>query len=143
MKITSITYFGQPAKIICDEKCDKAWGMNSRPCIYLCPNSEEDVQIPKSEVKDWDDYYYVPDNELDVAPDDTGTYEGFEAKPTAYGDDEDHKHNKWCCRECERCSMTKRGYPDILPELKDFSGRVYNCGNRQKRYDKGSKKELG
>ncbi len=30
-----ITFAGQPAKVGCDEKCNKAWGINNRPRIYV------------------------------------------------------------------------------------------------------------
>lgn len=64
-----ITYCGQPAKVGCDEKCHKAWGSNSRPKVRLSKD-------------DYDDYYYLSDDELGVAPIDPGTYEGGCAKPT-------------------------------------------------------------
>ena len=63
-----INYFGQKAMICCDEKCDKAWGINSRPKIQLDENNE-------------DDYAYLSDDELGIAPIDPHTYEGSQAKP--------------------------------------------------------------
>lgn len=104
-----ITYFGQKAVIACDEKCEKAWGINKRQKIQLDENNE-------------DDYAYLSDGELGIAPVDPGTYEGGHAKPV----DGEEKLNKWCCRECERCYLSapgKNNEPIVLP---DFSSRHYN-----------------
>jgi hypothetical protein len=103
-----ITYFGQKAKIVCDEKCHKAWGSNTRPKIQLSD--------------DEDDYAYLADDELGVAPVDPKTYEGGEGKPafkTLIG-------NKWCVRECERCNMSRPGEYDQPLKPHDFSKRFYN-----------------
>lgn len=100
-----VTYFHQPMAIACDAKCEKAWGISSRPKVELSD--------------DPDDYAYLADDELGEAPADPGTYEGADAKPVT----PDERMNKWCCRECERCvsaSMGKRA------ELRDFSKRLYN-----------------
>lgn len=104
-----IIYYGQIAKIACDEKCEKAWGISSRPTIQLDENDE-------------DDYVYLSDDELGVAPVDPGTYEGGDAKPVS----KEERMNKWCIRECERCCMSNPSefYKPI--ELEDFSKRVYN-----------------
>jgi hypothetical protein len=101
-----ITYFGHKVILACDEKCDKAWGSRSRPKIQLDDN-------------DINDYCFLADNELGIAPKNPGTYEGGDGKPT--GDEE--KMNKWCRRECERSSIN-----DLLGEIeiKDFSKRRYN-----------------
>ena len=80
MMVNIITFFGQKAKIACDEKCEKAWGLNSRPIV---------------------DEEYLTDDQLGVAPVDPGTIEGADKKPIF---DED-KLNKWCVRECERCNL--------------------------------------
>jgi len=106
MKTKNIVYFGNKAVIACDEKCEKAWGINSRKTIQLDENNE-------------DDYAYLSDDELDIAPVDPGTYEGGYAKP----ENDEEKLNKWCCRECERCCM---GGPDELIIFPDFSKRIYN-----------------
>lgn len=104
-----IIYFGQKAKITCDEKCEKAWGINSRPKVQLDEKNE-------------DDYAYLSDNELGIAPVNPGTYESGHAKPV----NEEERMNKWCCRECERCYMSKPNQFDKPIVLKDFSKRVYN-----------------
>mgnify|MGYP001028433341 CR=1 FL=1 len=106
-----IIYFGQKVIIACDEKCNKAWGINSRPKIQLDEDNE-------------DDYCYLADNELDEAPADPGTYEGFEmcGKPQT----KEERLNKWCCRECERCFISNPGEYNNPIVLKDFSKRFYN-----------------
>jgi hypothetical protein len=103
-----ITYFNQPAKVACDEKCNKAWGVNSRPRVYL---SEKE-----------DDYEMLSDDELPDAPLDPGTYEGGHAKPATPLS----APNKWCVRECERCARSRRGRHGDKLELPDFSQRRRN-----------------
>ena len=99
-----IIFFGQKAKVACDGKCEKAWGRNTRPTIQL---SDEDV----------DDFIWMGDNELGIAPYDPGTYEGCDAKPI----NSDKFPNKWCVRECERCSMSKPGEYSKPIMLEDWS----------------------
>ena len=103
-----ITFFGQKAKIGCDEKCNKAWGNNSRPKEQL--------------TDDEDDYCFLSDNELEEAPIDPGTYEGGQAKPTNKAE----MLNKWCARECERCVMSKPNEYDKPLVFADWNERVYN-----------------
>lgn len=107
-----IQYFGSPAAVACDAKCEKAWGINSRPREQLSKTNE-------------DDYAFLADDELGIAPLDPGTYEGGDAKPLPYNDD---KLNKWCVRECERCAMyghiEKTKGP--VAQLPDFSKRQFN-----------------
>jgi len=55
-----ITWFGRKVILACDEKCNKAWGINCRP------------ENPAN---------YLSDDELEEAPIDPGTYEGGHAKP--------------------------------------------------------------
>jgi len=62
-----IVFCEQPAKVACDANCEKAWGSNSRPKIMLS--------------KMVDDYAWLSDLELGLAPIDPGTYEGGCAKP--------------------------------------------------------------
>jgi hypothetical protein len=103
-----ITFFGQPAKVGCDEKCNKAWGTNNRPQNQLSD--------------DPDDYEYLSDDELGEAPVNPGTSEGGQYKPT----NEAEKGNKWCVRECERCEMSGLGEYDKPLSLRDFSKRLKN-----------------
>ncbi len=106
-----IVYFGQAATVACDAKCEKAWGINSRPKHYLV-----------GEDKDPDDYEFLADHELAKAPKDPGTYEGGDAKPR----NDVGRMNKWCVRECERCWISKAGKPNETPRLPDFSKRLSN-----------------
>lgn len=99
-----ILYCGCRTIIACDEKCNKAWGVNNRPRINL---SEDD-----------DDICYLADDELGEAPADPGTYEGGHSKPPCA-----EYMNKWCARECERSHLFNIG-KEI--RLADFSKRVYN-----------------
>lgn len=129
-----IIFFGQKAKIGCDEKCNKAWGINNRPqffpelgreklygygCEYHWPG-----QDPSNEGLDWDDdnSVYLPDNQLGEAPENPGTYEGGHAKPTC----DTEKGNKWCARECERCAMSKPGEWSKPLTFPDFEKEHYN-----------------
>jgi hypothetical protein len=100
-----ITYNNKPCTVACDEKCEKAWGINNRPKEQL---SEDD-----------DDYAFLSDDELGIAPINPGTYEGGEKKPVSKSE----IPNKWCVRECERCESEKG---ETKPELRDFSKRLYN-----------------
>ena len=120
-----ITYCQQPAKIGCDEKCNKAWGSAGRPKIQLSDNE--------------DDYVFLADGELGEAPVNPGTYEGEHAKPLTLAE----APNKWCARACERLSMSKPGESDQPLKLKDFSRRRYNFHSRQAEADAAeqSKKE--
>ncbi|MCO6471866.1 MAG: hypothetical protein J5I64_13135 [Saprospiraceae bacterium] len=123
-----ITFFGQKAKVKCDEKCDKAWGRD-RPKYYLelgpekvygigCESFWPDIE----ELKDIDDWAYLPDDKLGIAPLDPGNYEGGHAKPTC----ESQKMNKWCIRACERCVMSKPGEYNLPLSLPDFSKPFHN-----------------
>ena len=121
-----IVYFGGAFVLFCDEKCNKAWGINQRPSHQLSDNE--------------DDYEWLTDEELGEAPDDPGTYEGGCAKPTVEETESVFKNpnanrdklNKWCCRECERSKMIDMGKTlnmeddDYIPLLQDFSKRVKN-----------------
>lgn len=113
-----ITYFGQPMKIKCDEKCNKAWGCNSRPSIQLDPENE-------------DDYCFLSDDELREAPLDPGTYEGGHGKPFH----EDMKGNKWCVRECERLTKSKFGESMLPLKLHDFNKRFYNILRKNEQFN--------
>jgi hypothetical protein len=104
-----ITYFDQNAKVGCDQKCNKAWGINGRPKVEFDENEP-------------DDYAFLSDDELSEAPEDPGTYEGGHAKPT----DKSQIPNKWCVRECERCSMSKPNESHLPLQLPDYSKRNYN-----------------
>lgn len=102
----AIIYFGQPCVVACDARCDKAWGINSRPRVEFDPD-------------DPDDHAMYADGELGAAPSDPGTYEGGQGKPQSKAE----RLNKWCVRECERSVL---GEQRRLIELNDFSVRRYN-----------------
>ncbi len=90
--IKLVRYFDQPIAVACDIKCHKAWGINSRPRVTFG-------------TADDNDFAYVPDDELDIAPADPGTYEGGHSKPRT----PEQRMNKWCVRECERCISVDMG----------------------------------
>jgi hypothetical protein len=90
----SIIYFGKSCILACDAKCEKAWGMNSRP------RDDDEIELP--------------DSVLGIAPIDPGTYEGFGddgGKPTC----EEERLNKWCARECERSDIKDKIEDIVLP----------------------------
>lgn len=101
----AITYFGQPAILICDANCKKAFGINGRARIQIG--------------KDEDDWAYAADGEVGEAPVDPGTYEGCDGKPVRPED----RLNRWCCRECERSTMAAPG-EDF--SLRNFAERLCN-----------------
>lgn len=103
-----IQYCGQPAKINCDRRCNKAWGINSRPKAQLSD--------------DPDDYEFLADSELGEAPVDPGTYEGGQAKPLSPV----LFPNRWCIRECERCAISKTGESELRLDLPTFFERRPN-----------------
>lgn len=121
-----IIYLGKSAVAICDEKCDKAWGINKRPRIYPQLNNHKIYGIDGTDIYpeeyylddnfQVDDCAYASDNELGKAPIDTGIIVDSDKKPTR----KSQIPNKWCIRECERCVIGDK------PELKDFSKRYYN-----------------
>lgn len=102
-----ITFCGQPAKVACDEKCEKAWG-SLRPKEQLS--------------EDEDDIVWLADDELGIAPENNGNYEDDQAKPI----NKQGIPNKWCVRECERCVMSEPGKSHEPLMLKDWSKRRYN-----------------
>jgi hypothetical protein len=107
---TQIFYGGKKQLAVCDEKCEKAWGVN-RPSIQLSENV--------------DDLLFLSDSDLNTAPDHNGIWEGGCAKPFHPGD---QGHNKWCVRQCERCSIVSLN--DKNPTLRDWSKRLYNLPER-------------
>ena len=104
-----ILFCSQSAKVCCDGKCNKAWGINNRPTQQL----DED---------DDDDFEFLADGELGEAPVDPGTIEGGFAKPLSVTE----FPNNWCVLECERCSMSDPGKENepLLP--KTFETRDRN-----------------
>jgi len=109
-----ITFFGRKARVVCDRNCNKAWGLNSRPKKKLSDNE--------------DDFCFLSDGEIDNAPEDPGTYEGGCAKPLS----PDEFPNKWCVRECERCSISEPNEWNLPLEPKSFVDEQYNIDRREK-----------
>ena len=107
-----ITYFGCSV-VSCDRKCHKAWGINNRPQRKLS--------------EDEDDYVFLSDSALAEAPEDPGTYEGFQGKP---GNAHTGPLNKWCVRECERSVMVDSGEELVLP---DFDNPEPNLFSRREK----------
>lgn len=103
-----IKYCGFDVKVGCDEKCNKAWGINDRPFIKLS--------------KDGDDYAWLSDDELGEAPVSSRTIEGDTSKPFT----KNFMLNKWCVRQCERCAMSNINQSHLPLTYKDFSKRIYN-----------------
>lgn len=124
-----VIYFGGAYILFCDEKCNKAWGINQR----------EKHQLSDDE----DDYEWSTDDELGEAPKDPGTYEGDHAKPTVEESEsvfdspnaDRGKLNKWCCRECERSKMIEKSKvttdTDFESLLTDFSVRMKNIPDKE------------
>ena len=98
-------YFGTPIALLCDGKCSKAWGANTRESVQLSD--------------DPDDFAYLSDSELGRAPADPGTYEGGYGKPT------NKRHNKWCWRECEHSISCSSDLVNTTA-LPNFTQRVRN-----------------
>lgn len=122
-----IVFFGKPCVLACDGNCQKAWGNNNRPRIYLDDPTQTVYgegftyyHYPQDDNDyDLDDWTALADDELGIAPDDTGIYEGGHAKPAM----PDERLNKWCARECERSTIVAPGETIDLP---DYSKRLYN-----------------
>jgi hypothetical protein len=85
-----IIYCGQKARVKCDRNCSKAWGQSTR--LRRDPDTFHDND-------------FLPDDELGNAPQHPGTAEGCDLKP----EHPDEFPNKWCVRECERCTMSAPG----------------------------------
>ncbi len=82
-----VRYCGVEVLIVCDGKCEKAWGIATRAALTHYPDGAPDK--------------FVPDADLGTAPADPRTYEGDDAKPVSPSE----RLNKWCIRECERGQM--------------------------------------
>ena len=102
-----ITYMSQKAKVACDGNCGKAWGISMRPRVQLSKNV--------------DDFAYLSDGELGIAPANPGTSEGPDVKPANVAE----FPNKWCVRQCERCSMSSPGEWGNPLEIRSFEAVSY------------------
>lgn len=119
--ITYGFFCGFRVRFVCDRKCEKAWGMNSRPRKEMVEVSQEGLELmTEASIFRGDDLHeYLADGELGEAPENPGTYEGDDRKPLPPVD----SHNRWCVRECERCETADPGKPLYVH---DFSRRVPN-----------------
>lgn len=98
----AIVFFNRSTTMLCDGKCNKAWGMNCRPQVYFDNNGEPLLDMNSPDF-DYDNHAYLPDNLLGEAPRNPGTYEGGYGKPDMAAVNADPSlMNKWCARECER-----------------------------------------
>lgn len=116
MIVKRIIFLGQPATHACDGTCNKAWGRSARPRVQIGSHV--------------DDYAYLADHERGEAPTNPGTFEGEDCKPVDVKGPDDV--NKWCVRECERAWISPPGRPDAVPDLPDFSTRLYNVRPRRR-----------
>jgi hypothetical protein len=104
MQTKVIRWMGHWATLACDAKCNKAWGVQARPKVQLGPDD--------------DDFAWLADSELVDAPNNPGTWEGGDGKPSS-----PEGMNKWCARECERSDVAL--IPDRI-SLPNFGARVLN-----------------
>ena len=86
---TYALFCGMPALLVCDGDCKKAWGSTERPVV---------------------DGAFAFDDDLGEAPDDPGTREGDDRKPSYPPDG----HNRWCWRECERAKISEPGQNHVI-----------------------------
>lgn len=114
----TVQFCGRTAVLICDGRCDKAWGINLRPRLYF----QESLLVPRTlasgeRPRNPDDHVYVSDALLGTAPEDPGTYEGGHGKPSGVPLSDSSRMNKWCARECERSALVEPTEPLVAPDL--------------------------
>lgn len=100
-----IVFFGNTCYACCDGNCAKAWGICARPTV-----------------KEGNTIFMVSDTMFDKAPDDPGTYEGCDGKPEIKGSQD---MNKWCVRQCERCTIFDSEEEIEESKLPSFKELVY------------------
>lgn len=118
-----IVWFGDACTLACDGRCDKAWGINGRPRHSFDPNEP-------------DDYVYLADSKLDVAPGPgrtVGLSEGGHLKPSATPLADPTLMNKWCSRECERSTIAEAGEAVCIPDLEHPSPNMLHRRHAQQR----------
>ncbi len=108
-----ITWFGEDFLLACDANCDKAWGINNRPKIEFDPYEP-------------DDYAFLADDKLGIAPACTGIWEGGDGKPVL----PQQRLNKWCARECERHRLVDITKGVVEIDLPDYSKLHYNMPSK-------------
>ncbi len=100
-----ILFYARWSVLVCDGRCDKAWGWEGRPKRQLSQNE--------------DDYVYLGDEELGEAPEPGRTaicMEGADAKPSRVRlfDVDSMLMNRWCARQCERSTVIDVSLPDMV-----------------------------
>lgn len=105
----AILLYGAPVILVCDGKCNKAWGVVFRPKTYLS--------------EDPDDVLYAADGDLGDAPEDPGTYEGGQGKHP-------RSLNKWCARQCERSTIVSSIDESFVPQT--WQQPVFNKPQRDR-----------
>lgn len=119
-----IVDFHGPCALVCDGRCDKAWGINGRP-------REQHSADP-------DDYTYLSDSVLQTAPPPGQTRtiaEGRDVKPSAEALTGTTGHvmgNRWCARECERCGVLRASHGAVLAMPPDLEYPTPNLPTRAK-----------
>lgn len=114
----TILFGGRSAVLVCDGRCDKAWGINNRPSLYF----QESLTVPRAlnageRPRDHDDMVHIGDDALGTAPANPGTYEGGHGKPSALPLTDPSRMNKWCARECERSAILEPGEEVTVPNM--------------------------
>jgi hypothetical protein len=120
MICSRIAAFGTTGILVCDGRCDKAWGYDQRPHIKV---SDEDIE-------------YLADDELGTAPPDPGTVQGDDSKPQ----NENEYHNAWCERYCERSIMVQE---KEAFQIRDWSIRRTYKHYWKHRFNEQKKRTLG
>lgn len=129
----AIVYSGKRCQLVCDGRCDKAWGINGRPKLYFLTKGEPPRKLEDGEEpSDWDDYVYVRDSELGKAPGPgytRGVSEGNDLKPSKRPLTDASQMNKWCARECERSEMFEEGEVVVVRDLEHPQPNVRKAAN--------------
>lgn len=121
MLVAKRPFSGRHRFVVCDGRCDKAWGINGRPRLYFMEEGEPPRKLKDGEEPvNWDDMVYVRDSELGVAPgpgETVGISEGGHLKPSAVPLTGGSRMNKWCSRECERSRVLDEGEELVIKDL--------------------------
>lgn len=115
----SITAYGKRLALVCDGRCDKAWGINGRPKTMLGKHE--------------DDFVWKPDANLGAAPGPGQTVvlsEGGHMKPSAVPLTSAERMNKWCLRECERADSFEEGEAVVVRDLSNPKPNIPRGGDR-------------
>ena len=97
-----VVCWGERRTVVCDGRCDKAWGINDRPHTRLSD--------------DPDDIVYLPDSALGH-PGAPSTFEGGDGRPADAAQQTGQRMNRWCVRQCERSVVVGPTEDIVLPDL--------------------------